>query len=67
MVCIIEFTRDIRHHGQNLLGMVHGFIEDSLELHLALADERLESIGENKFVRTQERGQHMVVQVKEFT
>ena len=66
-MCIIEFTRDIRHHRQNLLGMVHGFIKDSLELNLALAYERLESIGENKFVRTQEGGQHMVVQVKEIT
>ena len=47
--------------------MGHGFVKHRLVLHLAVMDKWFKRVREYKFFRTQERGQHMVVQIKEFT
>ena len=66
LVRVVEFPRDVCHHGLEKFCVVHGLGVDRIELHLAITDVRSEGVAKNELARPQKSCQHMVVQSEEF-
>ena len=64
-VRVIQFARNVCHHGLEQFSMGHGFLVNHIKLNLAVLHVGLESIAPHKFLRTQIGGEHMVVQVQQ--